>query len=75
MSRLISKGSTVMLAALFGGAAILVAFSFVTAPWLIMLMIVAFALVAEMYRKRWRIETMFQELEAHLRAVGAGRMR
>ena len=23
-------------------------------------------LIAEMYRKRWRIETMFQELEAHL---------
>ena len=23
-------------------------------------------LIAELYRKRWRIETMFQELEAHL---------
>jgi MFS family permease len=41
---------TVMLTALFGGAAILVVFSFVTAPWLIVLMVVAFALVAEMYR-------------------------
>lgn len=41
---------TVMLTALFGGAVILVAFSFVTVPWLIMLMVLAFALVAEMYR-------------------------
>ncbi len=40
----------VMLIALLGGAVILVVFSFVTTPWLIMLMILLFACVAETFR-------------------------
>ena len=41
---------TVMLASLFGGATILVVFSFVTARWAIMPMVLVFAMVVEMYR-------------------------
>ena len=40
----------IMLVALFGGAAILLVFSVLTAPWAIMLATVVFAFVAEMYR-------------------------
>ena len=40
----------VMLFALLGGAVILVVFSFVTTPWLIMLMVLLFACVAETFR-------------------------
>jgi len=40
----------VMLAALFGGAVLLVVFSFITTPWAIMLTVLIFAIVAEMYR-------------------------
>ncbi|MBN2563612.1 MAG: MFS transporter [Phycisphaerae bacterium] len=41
---------TVMLASLFGGAAILMVFSFVRTPSVVMLMVLLFSLVAEMYR-------------------------
>ena len=41
---------TIMLAALFGGAAILILFSMVTEPWAIIVCTIAFAFVAEMYR-------------------------
>ncbi|MFH1418191.1 MAG: MFS transporter [Planctomycetota bacterium] len=40
----------VMLFALLGGAVILVVFSFVTTPWLIVLMVLLFACVAETFR-------------------------
>ncbi len=40
----------VMLFALLGGAVILIVFSFVTTPWLIMLMVLLFACVAETFR-------------------------
>lgn len=41
---------TVMLVALFGGAAVLVWLSFIRTPWLIQLAVMLFGLVSEMYR-------------------------